>query len=301
MARLSGLAETIGRKVSRTVTDDDSIVCAAKWDYFARLTGGGLEVTAAQIQVLVDRLKFFVNGGAEVFIGTYTGNTGGDDEIVVSDGNANSVAELLAIINGMGPGQPAPTDPNFVNRWRGGLGDFRPGFGLNATSLLAAAAAEALVGRTLPGVLVKGDSSGLVTANLFSVGIGTPLSLEGAGALIPDGFQASKESDVNGNIFSTRRDRLFQQQQPALAGYEVALTQILCEQVFAANAKVVTVFDINDNIVATFPLGAGTVVNAVTEDSPVVGPVGSPLFVECTGSGVLTDGPMTVSGYIRRA
>jgi hypothetical protein len=89
--------------------------------------------------------------------------------------------------------------------------------------------------------------------------------------------------------------------QPGLSEFRVSITSIRADMVYASGTKVVTIYDIDDNVLGVFPIAANVDVASITEETPFVGPAGSPLFVEVTGVGVLTDGPLTVTGEIRIA
>lgn len=301
MGRLSGQANTLGRRVSRTVASDTSVICYVKWNPERTTNNAGTAVTAATIQILVDQLTFLINAAAEVGIGTYTGNSFGDNDIGFVDTNANSPLELVTAINGEAPGQPSRTGGSYVDRWRAGLGDFRPGWVLDATSGLATAAANAMLGRHVQGLSVFGDTTGLSTASTFSVGLGVDGALEGAGSQVPDGFDGEYESTTAGVLTRVRDPVLFKEDMPGLAEFQVSITAIEVDQVFASNAKIVRIWDKDNNELGTFPIGSAVTVAAITEATPFVGPLGSPLWVECVGTGALTDGPMTVTGFVRRA
>lgn len=207
MSRLVGLAGTVGKVVSQSKLNTNGALCYAKWDTYARFNGAGDEATEATIEQQATGLLFTVNGANEVTIGTYSGATGADNEIVYADASIATVQGLLDAINGIAPGLPTPTDPAYMIRWRAGLGDWRPGTPIGATAGLAIPAANAMLGRTEKGMLIFGNGPGLVPATKFSVGLGTPGALEGGGQLFADQFQSEYQSDTSGNRFRVRAQR----------------------------------------------------------------------------------------------
>lgn len=300
MAQLAGLQGRVGRAVSRSVGEDSSVLCYAKWFPFTSTNAAGDQVTAATIQRLVNGLQFTVNGGAEVSIGTYTAASGTADQILYVDANIATIEGLIKAINGVAPGQPAATSSDYVDRWRGGLGDFRPQFPIDATSGIVVGAVNALLGRSDAGIAVTGDTSGLSTANLYSAGIGFGRTVEGGGQVIPDHFDSDYVGDTSGNRFPLRDAARRQEEQPGLARYTVNITSIDADMAYASDAKVVSIYS-KDKLEGQFAIGAGTFVPGITNDTPFVGPAGSPLWVEVVGSGVLTNGPLSVSAEIRIA
>ena len=92
------------------------------------------------------------------------------------------------------------------------------------------------------------------------------------------------------------------EEQPGLARYQVWITEITFDAVYASGAKTINIYDVKDNLVDTFFLGTGNKVDAISEDNPFAMPIGSPAFVEGSGTGaVSTDAGVTVSGFIRVA
>jgi len=295
-----------GKAFSRTVNADESALCYVKFNPYKLTNAAGATVTAATVEVEANDLLFTVNGTAETVIGTYTGNSGADNAVVFVDGNIASVKNLIDTINGSGVGHPGPTSSTYLDRWRAGYGDFRPGFVIGAGDGLVTAAANALLGRGTDGLACLADSSALGTANTFSVGVGTDHAREGAGSVIPDHFDSDYiQSSVSAGTEATRIRSAArrQEEQPGLAGFQVYITGIHFGAAYATNAKVITVYDKDNNVVYQEVLGSGTGLAAASNysvDNPVcVGPVGSPLFVEGVGTGALTDGPLTVQAYIR--
>lgn len=71
---------------------------------------------------------------------------------------------------------------------------------------------------------------------------------------------------------------------------------------YANSDNVITVYDDQDNVVASFPVGGNTgKVSQVSRDNPVYLPIGSAAFVEAEGTGAITSGPLTVVGEVRIA
>lgn len=299
--RLAGLDGHAGKQRTYTKSADQSALLSAKWNPFEEFDAGGTKVSSATIQRLALGLTFVVNAGAEVVLGTYTGASAGADDIVYADANANTVQKVIDIINGVAPGHPAPGVAGYFTRWRAGLGDFRPGFALGATSGLAVGATSAMLGRRSEGLDILGDTSGLQVANLYSVGIGTGRCREGAGQRFPDNFESEYATDTVGNRFPVRRSARKDEETPGHARYAVYITRINAEMVYASGAKIVSIYDVNNVLRGVFPIGAGTTVPAITEETPFKGPIGSPLFVEVIGTGALTDGPLSVTAEIRIA
>lgn len=293
---------------TRVVVADDSALCYVKWNPYKTTNAAGDTVTAATVEVTANGLVFLVNGSAETVIGTYTGNSADDNDIVFGDTNLTTVKLLIDTINGRGVGHPAASASTYLDRWRAGYGDFRPGFTIGSGDGIVLSAANAMLGRGVEGIKVEADSSALATANTYSAGIGTDHAIEGRGQVIPDHF----DSDYLTNSVSagtertrTRFPERRQEEQPGLAGFQVYITGIHFGAAYATNAKVVTVFDKDNNTLFQETLGSGNNLAAADQyniDNPVVvGPAGSPLFVEATGTGALTDGPLTVRGFIRVA
>lgn len=296
------------KPATRTVGADESALCYVKWNPYKRTNAAGATVTAATVEVTANGLVFQVNGADETVIGTYTGNSADDNDIVFGDTNLTTVKNLVDTINGRGVGHPAATSDDYLDRWRAGYGDFRPGWTIGSGDGIVLAAANALLGRGVEGIKVEGDSSALATANTLSVGIGTDRAIEGRGQTIPDHFDSdyltnsvSAGTEATRTRFPERR----QEEQPGLALFQVYIVGIHFGAAYATDAKVVSVYDKDDNLLYQEALGSGNNLGAADKysiDNPiVVGPPGSPLFVEGVGTGALTDGPLTVSAFIRVA
>jgi hypothetical protein len=94
------------------------------------------------------------------------------------------------------------------------------------------------------------------------------------------------------------RRRREEQNSPRI---QTIIESIHCGAAFANNDLTISVYDNLDNLIWQYVLGAGTDVprNVLEAEHPIVGPMGSPLFVEAAGTGAFTDGPLAVRG--RRA
>jgi hypothetical protein len=287
--------------VSRTVVADGSALCAVKWADQEKFDEAGVEIATATVTQAADGLIFTANGTPDSGIDAYTSAAGAAGEVLYADLAADSVQELLDIINGIEAGQPSALETGYMIRYRAGLSDFRPGFVLGATSGLAVSAANILLGNDPAGLAINGDTSGLETAETYAVGLGAGRAQPGGGQVYADHFESDYATDTSGNRFRVRAQRRRREEQPGLAEFRVAITEILADMV-AVTSKTVTVYDVNDNVLGVFPtpVGAGAV-PGISESSPLVGPVGSPLFVECVNVGGTTDGPLTVSGEVRIA
>lgn len=283
-------------RFTRTVFEDESRLCRVK--YWRGLSAVDVEVTSATVQVTVNLLTFLVNTIAETVIGTYTGNSGGDNQVVYVDANVASIQNLVDTINGLGTGHP--TGANLYRRMRASMGDYRPGFVIGNGDGLAAAAANILLGDTLDGYEVFADSSGLAVANTFSIGVGVPTCRPGTGPRLFDHFESDYVVTTAG-VRTPQRFPTVQQTRFDAAKYQVQIDSIHCGATFANNDNVLRVFDIDDNLLWAYALGAATdvPVNVLGADQPIMGPAGSPLFVEAAGTGALTDGPFTVAGFTR--
>lgn len=292
----------VGRKVSRTVSADGSALCNVKWSPREDFDEAGSDIATATVEQKATGLEFLANATADTGISAYTGASGGAGNIVYADANANSVQEVLDIINGIGVGQPGPLETGYMIRYRAGLGDFRPGFVLGATSGLVVAAGNIMLGSPeTEGLAVNGDTSGLETADLYSVGIGTDRAQAGGNAVFADHFESDYVTDTSGNRYRVRSQGRRREEQPGLSEFSVHITEVLAGMSYASDAKVVSIYDEKDNLLASYPIASGTSVPSISEATPFVGPIGSPLFIECVGSGVLTDGPFTVTGEVRVA
>jgi hypothetical protein len=279
---------------------DGSALFTAQWSPQADFDEAGVEISLATVTQAADGAIFTANGAPDTGINSYTSSAGAAGEVLYADAPA-TVQGVIDAINGIAAGQPEATETGYMIRYRAALGDFRPGFVLGALSGLAVSAANILLGKDEAGLAVNGDTSALEAADLYSIGLGTGRGKPGGGAVFADHFESDYASDVAGNRFRVRAQGRRREEQPGLAQYAVAITSIVASMAYASDAKIVTIYDVKDNVLGVFPIGAGTTVPSITPETPFVGPAGSPLFVEVDGTGVLTDGPFTVSGEIRIA
>ena len=290
----------VGKKTSRTVSADGSQLLAVKWNQKQDFNEAGEEMVTATVEQAVDGLIFQVNSADDTGISSYTGSST-TSKVTYGDTNADTIQKVLDVINGIGVGQPEPTETGYMTRYRAGLGDFRPGHIVDATTGLVVSALNIALGNDPAGFIVNGDTSGLVVADSYFVGLGTDRSKSGGGQTYADHFESDYESDTSGNRFQVRNQGLRREDQPGLSEFRVAITNIHAGMVYGSGGKEVTIYDIKDNVLGVFPIAANTSVDSITEETPFVGPAGSPLFVEVTGVGALTDGPLTVTGDIRIA
>ena len=289
----------LGRKVSRSVLEDGSALLAVKWNRYALNDEAGVKASTATITQAADDLQFLVNAADDTGISSYDSATLAG-AVTYADTAADSIQETIDIINGVGLGQPSAGSAGYSTRWRAGLGDFRPGFVLDATSGLVVAATNAMLGGESEGLVVNGATAGLPVV-AYGVGLGTGRAQSGGGQVYADHFESDYFSDTSGNRFRVRNARRQREAQPGLSEFRVAITEINADMV-ATTSKVVNIYDVDDNLLGVFPAiaGAGTIAG-ISESAPFVGPAGSPLFVECVVDAITTDGPLTVTGEIRIA
>lgn len=288
------------KQLSRSVAADESAICHVKINPHppAVSTDAGAEITTATVQVIATDLTLLVNTAAETVIGTFTGNSAADNVATFADNNA-TVQELLNILNGVAAGQTS-----VVRRWRAGLGDFRPQFVLDATSGLATAAANAMLGYA-EGLICLADSSGLPSANTLAIGLGTDRAVSGGAQRIPDHFESDYSSTTAGVKLPVRSAGRKVEDQPGQALYQVALTDLQIAASFATTG-LATVFDDAGNTLKAWNIGTAAFSipgsgDWTAENPAVIGPPGSPLFIEITGTGALTDGTCTATGFQRLA
>jgi len=268
----------------------------------ADLGAAGTPVDQATLQVAtaVDTItvRYAEGGGAiaaDVDINSYTGAAGANGTITTTDGNANTVGEVLNILNGAGVGQTA------TRRYRAALADFPPPLALVASDLLVRAQTNILLGRSHPGlrILVDSSTAGLMAANDIWVGIGTRGgAVEGTGPVFPDYFEdipgSSTVAGVNTPIRSSSinprktEEAITRRKQFRITGFSMGA-------LFATTANI-CVHDINNNVIyGPEPLTAAAVTTFQDRsETPIVGPVGSPLFFRFWGTGALTDGAVNV-------
>ncbi len=295
LARTS-IVQGPGKYFSRSVGDNASVLCYAK--YVARQNAAGVDVTAATIQQAANGLLFTVNAAGEVVIGTYTGSTAAANGINYVDANIASIRNLIDTINGLGAGMVA-AGTEFL-RWKAGLGDYRPGYVIGAGDGAIVAAANALLGEDHVGMALLTNITNHASVDLMSVGIPIIGTARGTGPLLPNHFESDYKSTTAGvvtkNRFSQRRR---QEEQP------MSTTQVYIETIHMgaswATTRLIEVYDINDNLIWTYDPGVAILEvpgDVVGRDNPIVGPMGSPLFVEQSGTGAFTVDPLTVSGRI---
>lgn len=287
------------KRFVRTVYEDESILCRLK--YWRGLSAANAEVTAATVAVTANQLNFLVNALAETVIGTYTGNSAGDDDIVFADANIASINNLVNTINGLGTGHP--TGENLYRRMRASIGDFRPGWVIGAGDGLAVGATNILLGDNDDGYTVFGDSSGLAVANTYSIGVGVPTCRRGSGPVVFDHFESDYVVTTAG-VRTPQRNAIVEQTRFDAARYQTIIDSIHCGNTYNGADNVIRVYDINDTLIWAHTLSAATDVpeNVLGPAQPIVGPMGSPLFVEAAGTGgLLVAGPMTVAGFTRMA
>lgn len=279
------------KSVSRTVTDDQSALCWVKWNPDLLVGEDGSTVTtAARMQVTVNLVNFDINGVADTTIGTYDSNSGSDDEIPFADGA--SVQGLLDRINSTEIG---------VRRYIAGLGDFRPGHVIGTGDGLAVGLTNIMLGHRSDGLQVFADTSGLAINLLFAAAIGTSRARSGAGQQIPDHRESGYTSTTAGVVTKVREPNRSREVYPFTTTFESRLTGIHFAAAYNTNAKVVSVYDIDDNLLFQEVLGSANVLAAderYSFENPIVVAQG-PLFVEATGTGALTDGPLTIQGFTR--
>ena len=274
------------KDASRTIPGaDNSVLVYAKC--IADEDAAAAQVTAATVAVAGDVITVQVNAANDAGI-AYTGQSGAAGTITYTDGNADSVQEVVNVFNGVGVGQTA------FRRWRAAIGDFHPGYALTAADVLAVGATNALTGRLDNGVDLFADSSALASANQLNVGIGTSGgTIEGSGWLSPDYFEdipgssttASVNTPIRGGVIRSRKseDAVTRRKQFRIVGFSASAQ--------FATTQVLTIRDIDGTIVWTESLTAGAVTAFQDRtDAPIVGPLGSPLFCELTGTGAFTDG-----------
>ena len=256
----------------------------------------GAQVTASTITVVAaaDTLTFTTNAAPDTDINSYTGASGAAGTITTVDANLATVGEIVNAINGVALGQNANA------RYRAALADFPPGEAVVVNDFLARGATNIMLGRTHVGLPLLADTSnvGLRTAYDLWVGIGTSGGcIEGSGWQYPDYFAdipgssttASVNTAIRRQAISGRKDNdaTTRQKQYRVTGF--ASTNLM------ATTYNICVHDINNNVVFETPL-TNAVVTTFQDYSatPIVGPVGSPLFVRFWGEGANTDGAVMV-------
>jgi hypothetical protein len=163
-----------------------------------------------------------------------------------------------------------------------------------------------MLGRDVEGLQCLADSSALASSNTLAIGLGTDRGKEGGGQLIPDHFESDYSSTTAGVKTPVRSFDRRVEDMPGQARYQVALTNLIVGASYATSG-VATVYDNAGNTLAVWSdLGTAAWnvpgVGQWNRENPIlVGPPGSPLFIEITGTGALTDGTCTAVGFVRIA
>jgi hypothetical protein len=272
----------LGKAETQIRRSDQSILCYLKCVGIQDLNG--VDITASTVTPGANALTITTNAAVDTDV-----DAGG----LVTYATELSVQAVLDRLNGI--------SADVVNtRYRAALGDYRPGYVLGAGDGLAAAAQNILLGRDSDGYAVLADISNHGVANTMSVCLGGPRAREGTEAWLPDHFESDYTSTTAGVITNVRamRRRREEQNSPRI---QTIIESIHCGAAFAGADLTITVYDNLDNLIWQYVLGAGTDVprNVLEAEHPIVGPMGSPLFVEAAGTGAFTDGPLAVRG--RRA
>jgi len=223
---------------------------------------------------------------------TYTGAAGAAGTITIADTNANTVQELVNIVNGVGVGQTA------FRRWRAALGDFDPTRAVTTSDLLARSATAALLGRNSIGLEIFADTSALAQAGTLSIGIGTSGGTrEGSGSSFPDYFEDIPGSSTVASVNTPLRSSAA---IPRVAQGAVTVRKQYRITGWALSAVITTstefrVRDIDGNVIFQTPFTSGAVVTFQDySNHPIEGPIGSPLFATVTGTTLTTDGAFYV-------
>jgi hypothetical protein len=256
----------------------------------------GAQVTASTVTVTaaVDTITFTTNAAGDTDINSYTGASGAAGTITTTDANANTIGEVINIINGVGAGQTANA------RYRAAIADYPPPLALVASDFLARGATNIMLGRNHVGLPLLADTStaGKITADDLWVGIGTSGGCrEGAGWQMPDYFAdipgssttASVNTAIRRQVLSGRKDH-----DATTRKKQYRITGFASQSLLAASYNF-CVHDINNNVIFQTPLTAAAV--TLFQDysaTPIVGPVGSPLFCRFWGTGANTDGSIQV-------
>ena len=266
----------------------------------------GTQVDQATIQVAtaVDTLTLRYAEGAGAIAGdadinSYTAAAGAVGTMTTTDANANTVGDLINVVNGVGVGQTA------TRRYRAAPADVPPPLALVASDLLVMAQTNILVGNSHPGVRVLVDSSnvGLMAANDLWVGIGTSGGcIPGSGAVMPDYFEDIPGSSTVGGVNTPVRSSAVntrKSEEAVTRRFQYRITGFAVGAQFATTANI-CFHDINNNVFWIQPLTAAvpTLFHDMSE-TPIYGPVGSPIFCRFWGTGALTDGAFFVKAERR--
>ena len=272
----------LGKAVSRIVYEDQSVLfylkCVGKYDL------AGVAITAST-----------ATGGANAV--TITTNAAVDTDVdaggLVTYATEGTIQGCLNRIN------DAAGAADVTNvRYRASVGDFRPGWVVAAGSGLVPGAQNILLGEGVDGAGILAESTTLPVVDAMSVCIGGPRARAGTDPFTPDHFETDYTSTVAGVITPVRSQRRRREEQNSVL-FQTIITSIHAGLAWNGNDLLIEVYDINDNLIWAYTLGVATDVpaNVLDEDHPIVGPMGSPLFVEATGTGVFTNGPLAVRGY----
>jgi hypothetical protein len=189
------------------------------------------------------------------------------------------------------------------NRWRAGWGDFRPGYVIGAGDATAAVAANALTGVDDIGLAILADNSNHGTPTM-SIGIPLVGARGGVDHRLPDHLESDYTSTTAGVVTRRRFTQIARQEEQPISEMQVIIEGISSGVVFANDTQI-TVYDRLDQVVWQYTLNAlvQPPANILSPDNPIIGPMGSPLWVEIagTGGGAITDGAFTVSGYVQVA
>ena len=270
----------LGKAVSQIRREDQSILCYVKT--VGKNDLAGTAITASTVTPGANAMTFTTNAAVDTDV-----DAGG----LVTYATELSVQAVLDRINGI--------TADVVNtRYRAAIGDYRPGYVLGAGDGLAAGAQNILLGESADGYAVLADVSNHGVANTMSVCLGGPRAREGTQPVLPDHFQSDYSSNVAGVITPVRNERRRREEQNTSL-LQTMITSIHFGGAMAGADATISVYDILDNLIWQYVLGAATDVpaNVLDEDHPIVGPMGSPLFIEMGGTGALTDGPLAVRGY----
>lgn len=270
----------LGKAETQIRRSDQSRLCYLKCVGAADLNGN--EITASTVTPGANTLTITTNAAVDTDV-----DAGG----LVTFATEATIAAMLNRLNGI--------TADVVNtRYRAAIGDYRPGYAIGAGDGLAAAAQNILLGEGSDGYAVLADISNHGVANTMGVCMGGPRAREGTDPFLPDHFQSGYTSTTAGVITQVREQRRRREEQNS-SFLQMLITSIHCGAAFANNDLTISVFDIEDNLMWQYVLGAGTDVpaNVLDEDHPIEGPMGSPLFVEAAGTGAYTNGPLAVRGY----
>lgn len=291
------------KDASRTVAASDQSV-ALRLKCIADLGPAGTAADQATVAVAANVITIQIAEGGGALANdagiTYTGQAGAAGTITITDGNANTALEVINIINGVGVGQTA------FRRYRAAYGDIRPGYPFVGGEILAQVAANILLGRNDNGFELFLDTSGLaagVATDGAFVGIGTDGGcIEGSGATWPDYFEDIPGSSTTAGVNTPLRsasvvprkvnDAVTRQLQYRITGFSSSF--------FHATTQRFRVWDVNNNLIYDEALTANAIVTFQDRSqTPIVGPIGSPLFCGLVGTGGETDGAFQVQAEVR--